>query len=1501
VADTITVTYKVKEDGSLQKISKNADKAAASTKNATNAAAQHNKQQKGVIGATSNSTKAFSKMTTGITGGLVPAYATLAANVFALTALFGALSRAASLRLLEEGLLRVGNAAGTNLSYVADGLKKITGAAISTEAAMRSVALATSAGFSTSQLQDLTKVAKGASIALGRDMGDAMDRLVRGTAKLEPEILDELGIMVRLDDAVAAYAVTLGKNAKDLTQYERRMAFVTATNDQGLKKFGALAEVVDVNPYDRLAASFANLTKIGVNLLNVVVEPIVNFLSSNPLALTGAIAIFASTLVKQIVPAITASADAARNMAKATHKEAVRLAKKTNSSFKVVAGKIKSLDFAPKSIKKMQDDLQAGKIKGKELQQALRNVVQSEKLRTVAIKNTTKENLAQKEKELASVRALRAEIEATARAEGQRGASSGALSGAKGMSSTSRKTAAAFKMMEGAGPIQSFKIAAASTGKQAKDIGKATGALNKLNIGFKVAGNSAKLFGTALLNAIPVIGQIIMAVSILWPLISKLIPEKTAVAKAADKATESFASFHDIADQLNKTLDTSNDVVADFVSRLNVSTGVVDQVASAFTALKEAQDEANKEQKGEVLSDERDKLEKVYELQNKIKEINSKGQLGLWDYFVLQDAANKLEDAQESLAKVREEGSKTLAKLNEFDRVSAFQTINASIMDLESSGLKEALGDQFDGVKSKLVAIKAAISDGFFTDTLEDGTIKEIPVTFDEIAKRLAEANQPAQGLKASIEAAGQSSSDFLSEVTKLGGKNKTPFDPMLEKLTALNIEYDNTLKDGDKAGKAFEQGSKGYQKVLADFSKIKEREREDTGETLTLHGRLQKRLEENREIMITSGRAVKEIAAQNKAITQFAKNNGAAQQLILDNNEEIRTTKEAALKAEKDSYNIVGLTEEQSKRILEINQELDTIGKERLRSSEDGLLVDIENIKHAQKILDISTKIAASEKQIALDGMKRAENQAKMTAMSAGRDFTPLDELKQFKATEEKRKEIIYTEMANKLHAIALEQQLLTAQTKLQKARATIVEKELGLKEGSLSQPFTQILDLYPKMFATKMAAAISSARTQASDIDLEGATKQSAVSQAAVGASATGDTSSERIMNTIRAGGVDPHEGLTDTAKAVATITTQMNQLDPMLEKLKTLGPEGELVSALAGGAMAIQSAFTTMAHSLSKEMTEGLNAAQISAVETVGKLQVAAAAVGMVQQALAASSNAKISGIDKEIEAEKRRDGKSAASVAKIDAMEKKKLAAQKKAFAANKAMQIAQIAISTASAMVSAAAAAAAAAPAAGPAAPIAFAAYFAGMGGFIAALGAAQIAIVASTSFQGGGGGGGGAPAVPSKVSVGNRNNSVDMAKARSPSGELGYARGEGGTGQGMTNFRPTGAFSGYKHRAGGGYIVGEQGPELFMPDVPGEIISSGQETGGATNVTFNINAVDAAGVEDLLLTQRGNIIGMIRESANAHGENFLEGVNTMADTGSGAPIDGQSGSFNRRR
>ena len=132
--------------------------------------------------------------------------------------------------------------------------------------------------------------------------------------------------------------------------------------------------------------------------------------------------------------------------------------------------------------------------------------------------------------------------------------------------------------------------------------------------------------------------------------------------------------------------------------------------------------------------------------------------------------------------------------------------------------------------------------------------------------------------------------------------------------------------------------------------------------------------------------------------------------------------------------------------------------------------------------------------------------------------------------------------------------------------------------------------------------------------------------------------------------------------------------------------------------------------------------------------------------------------------------------------------------------------------------------------------------------------------------------------------MGERQNRVDLARGNNAGGEIAYARGERGTGTGMTDFTP--AFSGYKHRAAGGYVVGEQGPEIFVPQVPGDIIPAGQNVGGTSNVNFSIHAVDATGVQDLLLEQRGNIIGMIREAANEHGQYFLENIDETTYGGS---------------
>jgi hypothetical protein len=266
----------------------------------------------------------------------------------------------------------------------------------------------------------------------------------------------------------------------------------------------------------------------------------------------------------------------------------------------------------------------------------------------------------------------------------------------------------------------------------------------------------------------------------------------------------------------------------------------------------------------------------------------------------------------------------------------------------------------------------------------------------------------------------------------------------------------------------------------------------------------------------------------------------------------------------------------------------------------------------------------------------------------------------------------------------------------------------------------------------------------------------------------------------------------------------------------------------------------------------------------------LQAAGAALSAIGNIQAQAAKRQIGKIDDQIAAEKKRDGQSKKSLEKIKQLEKKKEALKKKEFERDKKMKMAQVVISTATSIAMAAAQTGVLSP------------FFIPM---MVTLGAAQLAAIASATYEGGGTSADSAPAKPSSISAGERSNTVDLAKSQSAVGELGYARGESGTGD-ANSFKP--AFTGARYRAAGGsagYVVGEQGPELFMPDTPGTIVPAGDAAaaGGTSNVNISIQALDASSVEEVMLAQRANIIGMIRESANQVGDTFLENVDTASE------------------
>ena len=274
-----------------------------------------------------------------------------------------------------------------------------------------------------------------------------------------------------------------------------------------------------------------------------------------------------------------------------------------------------------------------------------------------------------------------------------------------------------------------------------------------------------------------------------------------------------------------------------------------------------------------------------------------------------------------------------------------------------------------------------------------------------------------------------------------------------------------------------------------------------------------------------------------------------------------------------------------------------------------------------------------------------------------------------------------------------------------------------------------------------------------------------------------------------------------------------------------------------------------------------------------DSASKFEAASAIIGSIGAIAAAAGQQKIAAIDAEIAAEKKRDGKSKQSIEKIKQLEKKKEAAARKNFNTNKKIQMAQTVVNTAASVMRA------------------FAEY--GFPGAILAgvLGAAQLAIIAGTSFQGGSSNSDAAASTPT-ITVGKKTEKTDLAASSGAAGELAYFRGESGSG-GPENFKPKGAFMGAKYRATGGptagYVVGEQGPELFVPETPGSILPNDQMKQSApVNANISISALDASGVEEILVAQRGNIIGMLREAVNSYGEDFYEDIDTAVYTPSSA-------------
>lgn len=296
-------------------------------------------------------------------GGLVAAYAGAAATSFALQAAFSALASSARSLQTIEGLTTLAATSGAAGQTILANVQAITKGQLSLVESAQQINLALSAGFNTNQIEGLSEVALKASRALGRDLSDAMTRVTRGSAKMETELLDELGIYTKIEPATRAYAASIGKAVSQLTEYERRQAFVNAVIAEGQRKFSSINTTIPTAA-EKIEAFGKRIIDLGTAFGAFIAErlaPLADFFTNNLAASIGAFGILGSLILgkalSEIGQKITNFRNSIETNAAAINQRILKLTRASAAQVTAAQTSVAGISLAPKGTAGIRDEL----------------------------------------------------------------------------------------------------------------------------------------------------------------------------------------------------------------------------------------------------------------------------------------------------------------------------------------------------------------------------------------------------------------------------------------------------------------------------------------------------------------------------------------------------------------------------------------------------------------------------------------------------------------------------------------------------------------------------------------------------------------------------------------------------------------------------------------------------------------------------------------------------------------------------------------------------------------------------------------------------------------------------------------------------------------------------------------------------------------------------------------------------------------------------------------
>ena len=199
--------------------------------------------------------------------------AAITASIMALRKAWDLMEMGAKAEQQKQAFSNLATSLGVSADKMVQDLRRMSGETMSTAQIMEKASQAMILGIDPDKLSKMMEIARASARAFGKDVGFMFESIAIGVGRQSKLVLDNLGIIVSAGDAYEKYAASVGKSVKDLTEYERKQAFLNATLEAGEKILKQIdtSTMTNLEKMQKLKAGWADFSvQVGQALWHVL-------------------------------------------------------------------------------------------------------------------------------------------------------------------------------------------------------------------------------------------------------------------------------------------------------------------------------------------------------------------------------------------------------------------------------------------------------------------------------------------------------------------------------------------------------------------------------------------------------------------------------------------------------------------------------------------------------------------------------------------------------------------------------------------------------------------------------------------------------------------------------------------------------------------------------------------------------------------------------------------------------------------------------------------------------------------------------------------------------------------------------------------------------------------------------------------------------------------------------------------------------------------------------